>query len=70
MCHASGVRESHTLHKWLGHPSNRILSRLFPSTSVDFDVCDVCQFSKQTHLPFANSSSMSIELFDLVHSDL
>ncbi|GLJ53720.1 hypothetical protein SUGI_1146300 [Cryptomeria japonica] len=69
-CHASGVIESHTLHKRLGHPSNRILSRLCPSTSVDFDVCDVCQFSKQMRLPFLNSSSMSTELFELVHSDL
>ena len=46
------------------------MSRLCPSASVDSDVCDVCQFSKQTHLPFINSFSIFIELLELVHFDL
>ena len=58
------------MHKRLGHPSTRVLSSLFPYAFVESNVCDVCQFSKQTRLPFPTSLSISDKCFELIHSDL
>lgn len=33
-------------------------------------MCDACQLSKKTGLPFAHSSSISAEFYELIHSDL
>ncbi|CAL8151775.1 unnamed protein product [Prunus armeniaca] len=57
-------------HQCLGHPSNQVLSCLFPSFVMDSNVCEVCQFSKQTRKPFASSLSKVDKPFELIHSDL
>lgn len=69
-CHTSSQLESNVLHQRLGHPSKRVLSSLFPSLSIESTTCDVCQFAKQSRLPFSISESPSVELFELIHSDV
>lgn len=47
------------------------MSLQFPFISQNFtSPCDICQFAKQKRLPYCNSNTHSIQIFDLVHVDI
>lgn len=47
-----------------------VIKSFFPSISLESNECDICQFARQTRLPFVNPMSTSVECFELIHSDL
>uniref|UniRef100_A0A2N9FS43 Reverse transcriptase Ty1/copia-type domain-containing protein n=1 Tax=Fagus sylvatica TaxID=28930 RepID=A0A2N9FS43_FAGSY len=67
-------------HKWqlwhsrLGHPSNKVLSNLFPSLQCNSSIasmhCKHCLAGKMHQLPFPISNKPSTTPFALVHADL
>jgi hypothetical protein len=65
-------------HDRIGHPSMRIIDRVvrenkLPCSSLEYNkesVCDVCQQGKIHQLAFPKSTSVSLALVDLVHSDV
>jgi transposase InsO family protein len=66
-----------TWHSRLGHPSSFALNKmiqqsLLPCTgSTKFNkICDSCQVSKSKKLPFPNSTRMSTQPLELIHSDV
>jgi Integrase core domain/GAG-pre-integrase domain/gag-polypeptide of LTR copia-type len=61
--------KGHLLHLRFGHPSDRVLNKLF-YYNHDSSNCDVCRFAKQTRLPFSNSITKSEKCFELIHSDV
>ena len=61
-------------HARLGHASSsriqQLASRgLLGSVSTEID-CVSCQLGKQPALPFNSSESISIDIFDLIHSNV
>lgn len=58
-------------HCRLGHPSSIVLDHIscVPKT-IDKSHYEICQLSKQVRLSFPTSSSVSQEIFDLVHCDV
>ncbi|KAF7150283.1 hypothetical protein RHSIM_Rhsim02G0208900 [Rhododendron simsii] len=69
-CHTSSQLESNVLHQRLGHPSKRVLSSLFPSLCIESTTCDVCQFAKQSRLPFAPNETGNLPQGEESLSDL
>lgn len=68
---ASAVNNYDSATAWhyrLGHPSHIVMSKL--GLHFDKDPCDICQCSKIHRLPFSDSMSHTLSLFDLVHCDL
>ena len=62
-------------HARLGHASSsrvqQLASRgLLGSVSTENFDCVSCQLEKQPALPFNSSESISIDIFDLIHSDI
>jgi len=61
-------------HMRLGHPSHKrlvVLNRKFPFIYLPVNSdCDVCHLAKQQKLPFPNSTSYAVSVFDLVHMDI
>ena len=57
-------------HHRLAHPSEKVLSILFPSFSQQVHNCEVCHFSKFTRLPFNSSASRACNPFEIIHSDI
>ncbi|KAM2668187.1 hypothetical protein EV2_019802 [Malus domestica] len=57
-------------HQRLAHPSQPILSSLFPNLGKVLIPCETCHLSKDTRLPFNSSLSRASKLFELVHSDV
>uniref|UniRef100_A0A2N9HIL7 Integrase catalytic domain-containing protein n=1 Tax=Fagus sylvatica TaxID=28930 RepID=A0A2N9HIL7_FAGSY len=67
-------------HKWqmwhsrLGHPSNKVLSNVFPNlqstSSVTSKHCTHCLAGKMHQLPFSVSNKNSTAPFALIHADL
>lgn len=61
-------------HYSLGHPSLRVIKKLFPILFKTLDVeslrYDVCELAKHKHVPFTYSNKMSIFLFYLVNIDV
>ena len=57
-------------HQRLAHPSEFVLSTLFPSLCKSSLVCEICHLSKFTRLPFNSSISRASKLFEMVHSDV
>ena len=57
-------------HQRLAHPSETVLLKLFPKKYQSSVMCDTCQFSKFTRLPFSSSMSRASKPFELVHSDV
>jgi hypothetical protein len=75
----AAVRVSPELwHRRLGHPGSHILhfllkNQLVSSLSCNLNtktLCHACQLGKHTKLPFSDSVSFSVHVFDLVHSDV
>ena len=75
---AAAVSSTPSLALWharLGHASSsrvqQLVSRgLLGSVSTENFDCVSCQLGKQPALPFNTSESMSIDIFDLIHSDV
>jgi GAG-pre-integrase domain len=57
-------------HKRLGHPSCKILNRLFGVSFEKCMECDICKLAKLTKPSFQLSLSKSSAPFELVHSDV
>ncbi|KAM2944179.1 hypothetical protein COP2_027257 [Malus domestica] len=57
-------------HQRLGHPSQPILSTLFPDLGKESTHCETCHLSKATRLPLGSSMSRVFQPFELVHSDI
>ncbi|XP_068344010.1 uncharacterized protein [Pyrus communis] len=57
-------------HQRLAHPSESVLSTLFPSLCKSSLVCEICHLSKSTRLSFNSSMSRTSKLFEMVHSDV
>ncbi|KAL8159079.1 hypothetical protein V2J09_000616 [Rumex salicifolius] len=59
----------------MGHPGSNALRHRSSQQHIffykfDLSICNVCQFSKQSRLPFVHSTSVSFSPFDLIHCDL
>lgn len=55
----------------MGHPLENVLQHLpFTTIKIKLVACNVCQFSKQTKQPFPIITSISDEIFDLLHMDI
>lgn len=57
-------------HQRLAHPSETILSTLFPSFCKSSLICEICQLAKFAKLPFDVSLSRASKMFQIVHSDI
>ena len=64
------VQDQRLWHQRLAHPSEPILSSLFPSFCKEVTQCDTCHLSKSARLPFSSSSNKTSQAFELVHSDV
>jgi hypothetical protein len=74
-CHSSNCIPASALwHFKLGHLSHQRMTKmsdLYPSiVHNNKDVCDICHFSKQKHLPFSSSLSHASTNFELLHFDI
>ena len=67
---SKSIDENQLWHKRLAHPSDVVLSKLFPFPCKSPLTCDTCQYSKFTRLPFGNSMSRTREPFEMVHTDV
>lgn len=68
--HLSLTQERHLWHQHLAHPSDHVLSSLFPNFCKESVQCKICHLSKSTRLPFSSSISRVNKPFELVHSDI
>ncbi|CAL9022379.1 unnamed protein product [Prunus brigantina] len=64
------AQDQHLWHQRLAHPSETVLSNLFPSLCKNSIKCDACHLSKFARLPFKSSVSRATKLFEIVHSDV
>lgn len=67
MMHMSDVN---LWHARLGHVQGHVLKLIPVSHSSSLEVCDSCHFAKQQRLSLHMSTSVSLDLFDLVHADV
>lgn len=76
---SSSVDESTLWHRRFGHFNFDALKHMYDKCLVQnmpvvlspIEVCDVCQFGKQTRIPFPiNQSWRAVEKLQLVHSDV
>ncbi|KAK9911087.1 hypothetical protein M0R45_035010 [Rubus argutus] len=66
-----GVVQDHNLwHQRLAHPSEKVLSSLFPNLCKEDNQCQICHLSKSSRLPFSSSLSRASKPFEIVHSDI
>jgi Integrase core domain len=54
----------------MGHPSDRVLSKIIYLSNLNSNCCEVCNFAKQTKLPFSLSNNKTNKPFQLIHSDV
>ena len=66
----SNASDHHIWHQRLAHPSEKVLSILFPTLSQESKQCEVCHLSKFARLPFNSSVSRACKPFEIVHSDI
>lgn len=61
-------------HQRLGHPGSKTIEqicRIFSFVhSISKIACDTCHFSKQNKLPFWQSNTHSLNVFNLIHVDI
>ena len=68
---SSSVSQDQQLwHQRLAHPSEKVMSFLFPKLCKDKLHCDVCHLSKSARLPFDSSTSRASHPFEIIHSDI
>jgi GAG-pre-integrase domain len=70
LCASIKISNFELWHRRLGHPSFKILNRLFDFSFENFMDCDVCKLAKLTRPPFSLSLSKSNMHFELIHSDV
>ena len=68
--HSISLQDTQVWHRRLAHPSDKVLSILFPGLCNDKTICDVCHFSKSTRLSFSPSTSRASYSFEIIHSDI
>lgn len=51
----------------MGHPSNKVMKKIFPHLPILTNVCEACTLGKMSRLPFSNSDHIPEFLLDLVH---
>ena len=66
----SHVQKHQLWHQRIAHPSEPVMSKLFPNYCTNTHECEICQMSKATRLPFVPSKSRTSKLFEVVHSDI
>ena len=64
------LQEYQLWHLRLAHPSEPVMTKLFPNFCKPSHECEICQMSKATRLPFVSSKSRTSKLFEVVHSDI
>ena len=64
------IQDQFLWHQRLAHPSQHVLSTLFPDLDKEQIHCETCHMSKATKLPLRSSLSRVFHLFELVHSDV
>jgi hypothetical protein len=70
------VDECNVWHKRLGHTSfDKMIeiNKSFPYVKISKSSttpCDTCFYAKQKRLPFAHSSTVSTNNFDIIHMDI
>lgn len=61
-------------HRRLGHASVGAMKRLFNFNHDEckqvLDTCEICPLAKQSRLPFPDSNTRSVTVFDLLHLDV
>jgi len=61
-------------HHRLGHPCDSVMKQIckvFPYVNDSCkDICDICHYSKQHKLPFQDSTTSSLNCFDMIHTDI
>ena len=63
-------------HRRLGHPSKVVVESVFRSNkfacapSLESSICDACQRAKVHQLPFRDSTHVTHEPLELIHSDV
>ena len=67
---SSLAQEQQLWHQRLAHPSEIVLSTLFPNLRKIKNQCDVCHLSKFARLPFTSSMSRASNPFEIIHSDI
>ncbi|KAL6278328.1 hypothetical protein ACE6H2_021929 [Prunus campanulata] len=67
---SNSILDQSLWHQRLAHPSEHVLSVLFPNLVQQQTICDSCQLSKSTRLPFNSSKSRANKPFEIVHSDI
>ena len=64
------AQNQHLWHQRLAHPSEKVMSFLFPKLCKDKLQCDVCHLSKFARLPFDSSLFRASNPFEIIHSDI
>jgi Integrase core domain/GAG-pre-integrase domain len=57
-------------HWRMGHPSDRVLNKIIALSNLNSSYCEICNFAKQTKLPFSLSNNRSDKPFQIIHSDV
>ncbi|GJX90488.1 ribonuclease H-like domain-containing protein [Tanacetum coccineum] len=63
-------------HRRLGHPRDDVLRVLVSNKFISYNkpksttLCHACQLGKHVRLPFLHSTSVVLDTFDIIHSDL
>lgn len=70
-CKISSQEDFTLWHTRLGRPSTNVVNHLpFNKFKLSSSCCDICQYAKQSRLPFDVSNSQTSEIFELLHVDL
>ncbi|PRQ40495.1 putative RNA-directed DNA polymerase [Rosa chinensis] len=64
------AQEHQLWHQRLAHPSEHVLSSVFPNLCKESFQCEICHLAKSTRLPFGSSVSRARKPFEIVHSDI
>ena len=57
-------------HRKFAHPSELVLSKLFPMFCQSPLKCETCHFSKSVRLPFGTFAFKTCRPFEMVHTDV
>ncbi|KAL5543220.1 hypothetical protein UlMin_010930 [Ulmus minor] len=72
----SSVSKKEVWHRRLGHPSDRVLSKILKTCNQKIEInetvnfCDACQYGKSHLLPFSKSTSHASIPLELIHTDI
>lgn len=68
----NGIVDIVVWHSRLGHPSKVVSKHVVPLKDKNLDglLCEICPMANQTRLAFEDSSSVSSDIFDILHVDI